>query len=90
MSKPSEVVEKVKADDENHLERGNERYLAYFARFRQINLVLLRMKRYLAYASDVGESFRPVFHPKMVTFTYGISWAYVLGESCYAGYQDFK
>jgi hypothetical protein len=44
MSKQSEVVEKAKPVEKNPTERGNERYLAYFARFRQINLVLMRMK----------------------------------------------
>jgi fission process protein 1 len=46
--------------------------------------------RYLAYTSDVGESFRPVAHPRLVTASYGISWAYVFGDVGYEGYKEYK
>lgn len=43
--------------------------------------------RYLAYSSDVGESFRPIIPPHLVTATYVISWTYVLGDVAYEGYK---
>lgn len=55
------------------IERGPERYLAYLARFRAI-------VRYLAYTSDVGEAFRPIVNPKIVSAAYAISWSYVIGR----------
>ncbi|GAA5911301.1 hypothetical protein JCM5296_004796 [Sporobolomyces johnsonii] len=62
----------------------NARYLGYLARLRP---VLISSTRYLAYSSDVGESFRPVVAPKVVTAAYGISWAYVFGDVGYEGYK---
>ncbi|GAA6044411.1 hypothetical protein JCM8097_002749, partial [Rhodosporidiobolus ruineniae] len=60
------------------------RYLGYLARLRP---VLISSSRYLAYSSDVGESFRPVVAPRAVTAAYGISWAYVGGDVAYEGYK---
>ncbi|GAA5946066.1 hypothetical protein JCM3775_007209 [Rhodotorula graminis] len=62
----------------------NARYLGYLARLRP---VLISSSRYLAYSSDVGESFRPVVAPLAVTAAYGISWAYVTGDTAYEGYK---
>ncbi|TNY21526.1 mitochondrial 18 KDa protein-domain-containing protein [Rhodotorula diobovata] len=62
----------------------NARYLGYLARLRP---VLITSSRYLAYSSDVGESFRPVVAPKIVTAAYGVSWAYVTGD---CGYEAYK
>lgn len=53
------------------------RYTAYANRLRTI---LQASHRYVAYTSDIGESFRPVAHPKLVTFCYGISWSYLFGD----------
>ncbi|GAA5857444.1 hypothetical protein JCM5353_005698 [Sporobolomyces roseus] len=60
------------------------RYLGYLGRLRP---VLIASTRYLAYSSDVGESFRPVINPKFVTGAYGISWLYVGGDVAYEGYK---
>ena len=30
--------------------------------------------------SDVGEAFRPVVNPRIVTAAYGVSWAYLVGD----------
>lgn len=65
-------------------EEGNLRYAAYANRLRTI---LLASHRYVAYTSDIGESFRPVAHPFLVTFGYGISWAYLLGDVGYASWK---
>lgn len=65
---------------------SNVRYAAYLARFRTI---LLSAHRYVAYTSDVGESFRPVAHPWLVRGAYGVSWAYILGDVSYEGYKSY-
>lgn len=60
------------------------RYLALVARIRPL---LIPASRYLAYTSDVGEAFRPVVNPKVVTAAYGVSIAYVLGDVAYEGWK---
>ncbi|CAK7270088.1 hypothetical protein SEPCBS57363_003925 [Sporothrix epigloea] len=65
---------------------SNVRYAAYAARLRTI---LLSAHRYVAYTSDIGESFRPVAHPYLVRFAYGISWAYIVGDVGYEGYKAY-
>ncbi|SCU82731.1 LADA_0C07580g1_1 [Lachancea dasiensis] len=59
------------------------RYAAYASRLRTIALA---SHRYVAYTSDIGESFRPVFSPLLVRFGYGISWAYILGDVSYTAW----
>ena len=63
---------------------NNSRYAAYAARARTI---LRSAHRYVAYTSDVGESFRPIAHPWLVRGAYGISWAYLAGDVGYEGYK---
>ena len=65
---------------------SNVRYAAYATRFRTI---LVSAHRYVAYTSDIGESFRPVAHPYLVRSAYGISWAYILGDVGYEGYKAY-
>ncbi|KAK9435919.1 Mitochondrial 18kDa protein [Metarhizium brunneum] len=62
------------------------RYAAYASRFRTI---LLSAHRYVAYTSDIGESFRPVAHPRVVRAAYGISWLYILGDVSHEGYRAY-
>lgn len=62
------------------------RYAAYATRVRTI---LLSAHRYVAYTSDIGESFRPVAHPWLVRGAYGISWAYLLGDVGHEGYKAY-
>src|ERR1700742_3877271 len=62
------------------------RYAAYAARARTI---LLSAQRYVAYTSDIGESFRPVAHPWLIRSAYGISWAYLLGDVGHEGYKAY-
>ncbi|KAJ5604941.1 hypothetical protein N7510_010095 [Penicillium lagena] len=64
----------------------NYRYAAYANRFRTI---LLSAHRYVAYTSDIGESFRPVAHPWLIRSAYGISWAYLLGDVGHEGYKAY-
>lgn len=65
---------------------SNLRYAAYTNRIRTI---LTSAHRYVAYTSDIGESFRPVAHPNFVRAAYGISWAYILGDVSYEGYKAY-
>lgn len=62
------------------------RYAAYASRFRTI---LLSAHRYVAYTSDIGESFRPIAHPIAVRAAYGISWTYLVGDVGYEGYKAY-
>lgn len=43
--------------------------------------------RYVAYTSDIGEAFRPVVPPMLVTAGYAVSWAYLIGDVGYEGYK---
>ena len=63
---------------------SNVRYAAYAARVRTI---LLSAQRYVAYTSDIGESFRPVAHPYLVRGAYCVSWAYLAGDVLFEGYK---
>ena len=65
---------------------SNLRYAAYASRFRTI---LLSAHRYVAYTSDIGESFRPIAHPWLIRTAYGISWAYLIGDVSYEGYRAY-
>jgi fission process protein 1 len=65
---------------------SNLRYAAYATRIRTI---LLSAQRYVAYTSDIGESFRPVAHPWLVKGAYGISWAYLTGDVAHEGYKAY-
>ncbi|PPJ49685.1 hypothetical protein CBER1_02167 [Cercospora berteroae] len=63
------------------------RYAAYAARLKTI---MLSAHRYVAYTSDIGESFRPVAHPYLVKGAYGVSWAYPIGDVSYEGAKAYK
>ena len=63
------------------------RYAAYANRLRTI---MLSAHRYVAYTSDIGESFRPIAHPILVRSAYGISWAYILGDVSHEGWKAYK
>lgn len=65
---------------------SNLRYAAYASRVRTI---LISAQRYVAYTSDIGESFRPVAHPYLVKGAYGVSWAYLAGDVAHEGYKAY-
>ena len=46
--------------------------------------------RYVAYTSDIGESFRPVAHPFLVRGAYAVSWAYLIGDVSHEGYKAYQ
>ena len=62
------------------------RYAAYATRIRTI---MLSAHRYVAYTSDIGESFRPIAHPYLVKGAYGISWLYLIGDVSNEGYKAY-
>ncbi|WRT64967.1 uncharacterized protein IL334_001908 [Kwoniella shivajii] len=64
---------------------SNVRYAAYLRRARDI---VRAGSRYTAYTSDVGEAFRPVVPPYLVTAAYGISWAYLIGDVSFTTYKS--
>jgi mitochondrial fission process protein 1 len=43
----------------------------------------------VAYTSDIGESFRPVAHPRLIRAAYGISWLYIAGDVSHEGYKAY-
>ncbi|CAI6337123.1 unnamed protein product [Periconia digitata] len=65
---------------------SNVRYAAYASRIRTI---MMSAQRYVAYTSDIGESFRPVAHPYLVRGAYGVSWIYLSGDVAYEGYKAY-
>ncbi|KAH8602098.1 mitochondrial 18 KDa protein-domain-containing protein [Bisporella sp. PMI_857] len=65
---------------------SNIRYAAYATRIRT---ALLSAQRYVAYTSDIGESFRPVAPPNLVRAAYGVSWAYLVGDVSHEGYKAY-
>lgn len=62
------------------------RYAGYATRIRTL---LQSAYRYVAYTSDIGESFRPVAHPWLIRTAYGVSWAYILGDVGNEGYKAY-
>ncbi|KAG9124764.1 hypothetical protein FRC07_010306 [Ceratobasidium sp. 392] len=91
MTSTVETVTKEATDEVNQLADKdvdsvdtNARYAAYGARLRT---ALRASTRYVAYTSDIGEAFRPVVPPAIVTAAYGVSWAYLAGD---VGYETYK
>ncbi|KAI8367168.1 mitochondrial 18 KDa protein-domain-containing protein [Choanephora cucurbitarum] len=83
MTEHESLTDKVTEGKVDSLE-GNARYLAYGARLRT---ALMASSRYLAYTSEVGEAFRPIAPPALVTAAYGVSWLYLGGDVAYEGYK---
>ncbi len=50
---------------------------------------MLSAHRYVAYTSDIGESFRPIAHPYLVSGAYAISWLYLIGDVSHEGYKAY-
>jgi fission process protein 1 len=83
----SDLWETISEGKAGESTESNVRYAAYAARLRTI---MLSAHRYVAYTSDIGESFRPVAHPNWVRAAYGISWAYLIGDVSHEGYKAYK
>jgi fission process protein 1 len=78
-----EVLYEGKAEDTTDT---SVRYAAYASRIRTI---MLSAHRYVAYTSDIGESFRPIAHPYLVKGAYGVSWLYLIGDVSHEGYKAY-
>lgn len=76
MSESPDAI-KVHNELDHPEEEGAGRYVAYVSRLKTI---LTTGSRYIAYSSDIGEAFRPLTRPAVVTAAYGISWAYVFSD----------
>lgn len=50
---------------------------------------MLSAHRYVAYTSDIGESFRPIAHPYLIKGAYGVSWLYLTGDVAHEGYKAY-
>lgn len=88
MSETLTETDAIIEEEEDYEDRGPERYAGYFYRIaRTVKAVALRGQRYVAYSSDVGESFRPVANPMWVNASYGIAGLYIVGDVAYHGYQ---
>ncbi|KAF9222040.1 hypothetical protein BS17DRAFT_784341 [Gyrodon lividus] len=93
MSKTSSIADKA-TEEITFLANKNAdstdsdiRYMAYGARLRT---ALRASSRYVAYTSDVGEAFRPVVPPAVVTAAYGISWLYLSADVSYEAYKAHR
>ncbi|WFD29381.1 hypothetical protein MSPP1_000390 [Malassezia sp. CBS 17886] len=83
MSTRAEVVQQHH-EKSTHVDESLGRYTAYAMRLRTL---LVSSSRYIAYSSDVGEAFRPLTKPIVVSAAYGISWAYIFSDVGYTCYK---
>lgn len=74
---------------EGHARESTESNIRYAAYASRVRTILLSAHRYVAYTSDIGESFRPIAHPYLVKAAYGISWAYLAGDVGNEGYKAY-
>mmetsp|Transcript_40276 Transcript_40276/g.96533 ORF Transcript_40276/g.96533 Transcript_40276/m.96533 type:complete len:201 (+) Transcript_40276:22-624(+) len=74
--------------DVEHVTRGGPaRYAGYL---RSAGMLFAKFNRYLAYSSDVGEAFRPVLDPIWVKASYGIAWAYIVGDVSWHAWESSR
>ncbi|KAG7194748.1 uncharacterized protein KQ657_004427 [Scheffersomyces spartinae] len=83
-SPSSATTQVIEAHETDAAQESPLRYAAYA---RRMQTIMKAAHRYVAYTSDIGELFRPVAHPRVVTAGYAISWAYILGD---VGYTMWK
>lgn len=76
-------------NDDDSAPESTESSIRYAAYATRIRTALMSAQRYVAYTSDIGESFRPVAHPNLVRAAYGISWAYLMGDVAHEGYKAY-
>ncbi|KIL68253.1 hypothetical protein M378DRAFT_8925 [Amanita muscaria Koide BX008] len=86
MTLPTQPIDKLAVENVDSID-SDVRYLAYGARLRT---ALRATQRYIAYTSDIGEAFRPVVPPFVVTAAYGISWLYLSGDVAYETYKAHR
>ncbi|KAM3527425.1 hypothetical protein NHJ13051_002963 [Beauveria bassiana] len=96
-AKLQKLVDKANAENSSFFDDVKEGYgpdstdtkLRYAAYATRLRTIMLSAHRYVAYTSDIGESFRPVAHPKVVRAAYGISWLYLIGDVSHEGYRAY-
>ncbi|EJP68064.1 Mitochondrial 18kDa protein [Beauveria bassiana ARSEF 2860] len=96
-AKLQKIVDKANAENSSFFDDVKEGYgpdstdtkLRYAAYATRLRTIMLSAHRYVAYTSDIGESFRPVAHPKVVRAAYGISWLYLIGDVSHEGYRAY-
>ncbi|KAF3922793.1 hypothetical protein AA313_de0206184 [Arthrobotrys entomopaga] len=86
VQKAEPILEQIADGEAPQSTDTSVRYAAYASRLRTI---LLSAHRYVAYTSDIGESFRPVAHPILVRSAYGISWLYLTGDVAHESYKAY-
>lgn len=74
---------------EGHAAESTDSSLRYAGYASRVRTILLSAHRYVAYTSDIGESFRPIAHPYLVKGAYGVSWAYLVGDVAHEGYKAY-
>ncbi|KAK3051194.1 hypothetical protein LTR09_007590 [Extremus antarcticus] len=93
---PAELQSTLDSDEKfwdvltsGHAEDSTESSVRYAAYASRIRTIMLAAQRYIAYTSDIGESFRPVAHPNWVRGAYGISWLYLGGDVAHEGWKAY-
>mmetsp|Transcript_11256 Transcript_11256/g.38361 ORF Transcript_11256/g.38361 Transcript_11256/m.38361 type:complete len:204 (+) Transcript_11256:1026-1637(+) len=84
--------------DDEQPAHGNARFAAYGMYIKSLFAVkgpafakaMAAKARYTAYSSDIGEAFRPVVRPWMVTASYGVAVAYIVGDVGYTTYKEYR
>jgi fission process protein 1 len=74
---------------EGHAQESTESNVRYAAYASRVRTIMMSASRYVAYTSDIGESFRPVAHPYLVKGAYAVSWAYLIGDVSNEGYKAY-
>lgn len=91
MDKEANKETKVVKEEHDKLHELSEeaRPLAYTSRVAAIMKTISQFTkiRPMAYASEVGESFRPLFPLWTVRTLYGVSWAYVILDTAVKTYE---
>ena len=83
------IAELQGSDNNNRASQTTDSNLRYAAYATRLRTILLSAHRYVAYTSDIGESFRPVAHPYLIRGAYGISWLYLAGDVSHEGYKAY-
>ncbi|RSH90344.1 hypothetical protein EHS25_001678 [Saitozyma podzolica] len=87
-SSPAEPITHAATHKVHELAEENADSTDSTAYLRRIRDIARAGSRYTAYTSDVGEAFRPVVPPMVVTAAYGISWAYLIGDVSFTTYKS--
>ena len=66
------------------------RYGGYLFLLKRFTVLAAKKVRFLAFTSDVGEAVRPVVPNWVVNATYGVAFAYCVGDVAYVGYKESK